>query len=664
MTVPIGYEPPLMLTEFPRRLAARSTVFRFGCAAAIAVAVVATRRVAGLWQVDGTLVTPFYPAAGLVVGLGLWFRSERRMLWLLLVAAAVGTIGDALALPNVPIRNALVDGAINTVQAIVIIAGISLVDRRWAVPGPRRSITYGVVVIGGCALGAAFATFGFVGVNEPANFFWQWLMGDALSIAIVSPLLFMTVTPWPDRARGRWLWVEYAASMVFVGVASLLLLQSESIYLALPVAVVVWAAARFGPRGAFPAALIVTGIASALAVQADSPLVVNVMTAPLDLHLLMGAVVAAAHLAAAQAERSIVMSGQLVTANRARDRAEVRVRQLGESAFAGVLQLNEHFRIDYSNEAFALMLGRRVGEIIGRSAQDFIDPVQWERAAPLRAALVEQRSVQADVHFVHANGEPAVLFGTMRGLFDDVAHSTVITAVFIDVTQQRESDRMQRDLSDRVARAEDDERRRLARTLHDGPIQELVAVDLRLGALRRSLRNDAGAQTDIRSAETVVEHVIAQLRGTLAELAPPDVTTGRVGYVLRDLARRVAPERGWAVHFDESGDRIAGPPAEVIFAIGREAITNAAKHSGASNLSIEVGMLDDEAVLTVDDDGTGFLSDPRIDPLHLGLVTMRERAAEAGGVCIVSSRTGGGTRVRVRIPLGVQTPTSIASGGF
>ncbi|HEU5422718.1 MAG TPA: ATP-binding protein [Nitrolancea sp.] len=209
------------------------------------------------------------------------------------------------------------------------------------------------------------------------------------------------------------------------------------------------------------------------------------------------------------------------------------------------------------------------------------------------------------------------------------------------------------DLSMQVLSAQEEERKRISRELHDNTAQTLTAQLLRLKTIeaRGGTLDPAGLTRLIETTAQALEEV----RYMAHELRPPS---------LDDLGLRASLE-GLAAQYDERfslpvqvrGDRLRrlGPDAELaIYRIVQEALTNVAKHAGASGARVE--LVCDQATLRVriSDDGRGF--DEREVALRegagLGLFGMQERAALVGGTLAISSRSGGGTVVALAIPLG------------
>ena len=212
-----------------------------------------------------------------------------------------------------------------------------------------------------------------------------------------------------------------------------------------------------------------------------------------------------------------------------------------------------------------------------------------------------------------------------------------------------------RRLSRRTLQAENEVRRKAAQALHDGPVQELIGLDMVLAAARSAAQE--GGATEARKlideARELTTHSIEVLRDELVDLGP---------YAFDELSFETAVERCMAVWRRRYGFEVLltierlDLPSETagdLFRIVQEAVINAGRHSGAHKVSISLRSLGPELELRVADDGHGFDGEGPLaswEPGHLGLASMRERAQLLGGRLEVES-TERGTRVLVRAPL-------------
>lgn len=192
------------------------------------------------------------------------------------------------------------------------------------------------------------------------------------------------------------------------------------------------------------------------------------------------------------------------------------------------------------------------------------------------------------------------------------------------------------------------DRDRIAQDLHDLVIQRLFAAGLSIQGLRR-FTPDTEGQTRIGRITEEIDESIRDLRGTIYSLRA--VQTREV-----PLSRRLAEAVHHSVENSTMKPRISlvgriddAPPALAahLLAVAQEAVSNAVRHSGASNITVTLSAEEDAMELTVEDDGRGFADPPRVS----GLANMTRRAASVGGTSHVDSEPGRGTRVCWRAPL-------------
>lgn len=210
-----------------------------------------------------------------------------------------------------------------------------------------------------------------------------------------------------------------------------------------------------------------------------------------------------------------------------------------------------------------------------------------------------------------------------------------------------------RRLLDAVVSAQERERARIAREVHDDPIQVLTASQLRAEILRATLREPEQIAAADQLAGTLTE-AVARLRRLLWNLEPPRLDLGLADALEASL--RLAFIDGsttWDLE-SESSDELDEATRLVAFRIGQEAIANVTRHARASHVTVRVADHDSGVLLRVNDDGVGFdpVADSRsvIGEGHIGLLSMRERAELAGGWLRVRSNIGEGTVVEAWLP--------------
>lgn len=195
----------------------------------------------------------------------------------------------------------------------------------------------------------------------------------------------------------------------------------------------------------------------------------------------------------------------------------------------------------------------------------------------------------------------------------------------------------------------DEERRRLARDLHDGVQQQLVVLRMRLQLTRWTLPEDPFRAQEIWSQlEAEVEGIIEHLREVSRGIYPSILADRGLTAALHGLASRV-PLRIKLVTDPDPLPRLDPRLESGVYFLVQEAVTNALKHGGAGRLVIDVRAREGRLEVDVSDDGRGF--DPSAIGEAGGLRNMRERAAALGGSLLISSAPGAGARIRAAFPL-------------
>jgi signal transduction histidine kinase len=202
------------------------------------------------------------------------------------------------------------------------------------------------------------------------------------------------------------------------------------------------------------------------------------------------------------------------------------------------------------------------------------------------------------------------------------------------------------------------ERQRLARDLHDSVSQALFSMTLHASAAERHLAA-AGADPAGPAAEQVARlreltaGALAEMRALIFELRPGALAEEGLAAAIGKQAAALSARTGVPVDVRTPAERVPLEPAveEHLYRLALEALNNAVKHAGPARMAVALEAGDGGLRLVVTDDGAGF--DPAVPrPGHLGLSTMRERAAALGGTLVVDSAPGRGTRVEVTVPLG------------
>jgi PAS domain S-box-containing protein len=340
--------------------------------------------------------------------------------------------------------------------------------------------------------------------------------------------------------------------------------------------------------------------------------------------------------------------------------SEARVRAIIDSAPIVLFATDRDGVITFSAGVGPDPLGKKPGEALGWSASDLF--VDHQRVVDgIRAALSG-----SDGRVELIQGERSFSFSLAP--FRDTAGNTAGAIVIaIDVTESRrteealrqtvetlkEVDQNRQALLRRLVHAQEEERRGIARDIHDDTIQSMFAVGLRLSTLRKTL-HDAAQVEQLGLLEQSVQESTDRLRHLLFELRPAALDEGGLPAALRESLEVMKRETAIDVELRTALERSPASETQVIaYRIAQEALGNVRKHARARRVECSVSAVDDGILTRIADDGLGF-DDDRSRPTagHLGLVSMRERAEMAGGWFRVTSSRGNGCVVEYWIPDG------------
>ncbi|NYD41848.1 histidine kinase [Nocardioides panaciterrulae] len=197
--------------------------------------------------------------------------------------------------------------------------------------------------------------------------------------------------------------------------------------------------------------------------------------------------------------------------------------------------------------------------------------------------------------------------------------------------------------------ASDAERRRIARDLHDGVVQDLAGTAFSVSALARDPAVPEENRTSLQVAARSLRAGLKSLRSLLAEIHPPDLRAAGLAAALTDLT---APAAGAGIRATVRVDGVEGASDErvaLVWRVAQEAVRNALRHSAATTLTVTVCQESGVLHLEVNDDGVGFDPAGAGGPDSFGLRGLRSLVDDAGGTLEVRSSPGSGTRVCMEV---------------
>jgi signal transduction histidine kinase len=229
-----------------------------------------------------------------------------------------------------------------------------------------------------------------------------------------------------------------------------------------------------------------------------------------------------------------------------------------------------------------------------------------------------------------------------------------LTRTFNDVVDAvADQTRRLREMAARAQSATEEERRRLARELHDGIAQSLAALNIRVKLARKTTDNQVRA-SDLDEISGGISDAILELRRMARGLRPPALELLGLAASIDSHARAAAEAAGLeATIATENVTGLLSSEVELaVYRILQESLSNVIRHSGASHVRIELGKTVGGVELMIEDDGMGFDSAGMMSgDRGLGIFGMTERASVIGGQLVIASRPDDGTRVLLTVPI-------------
>lgn len=478
-----------------------------------------------------------------------------------------------------------------------------------------------------------------------------WWTGDAVGVLVVTPLLLVWTVPELKLPGDRWRWAEAGALFAALAVVTDYVFSRTGLFAfaVFPLALVVsW---RLGPRGAATASAVVTLIASWHTLSGYGPFTTQTPTTNLfTLQFFLG-LLAIENLAFAAASAESIYGQARVRAD------ELRYRTLAQklpdscvALFDRTLKilLVEGPALEAAGLTKAGVEGRRLGEIFDAEAAAAL-------GGPFLAAING-----ADVEFEVSRNERAYLVRVLA-LEDAEAGTTIGMALVLDITEREAAQRQiaeNRAQLERLSRllltAQEDERKRVAREVHDELGQALTAVKIGLAQTmsRAQRRNSLESELRVQNAADILDRAIETVQRIVLRLRPGVLDHLGLLAALEHEVQQFRAQSSLEVTLTLPPETvtIGAEQSTVLYRTVQESFTNVLRHARAQHVSVTLLLLDHDLVLQITDDGVGIPEEQMRRPRSMGLLGMRERAANCGGYLEVARVDTGGTCVMLRVP--------------
>ncbi|MCX6035781.1 MAG: MASE1 domain-containing protein [Chloroflexi bacterium] len=547
------------------------------------------------------------------------------------------------------------------------------------------------------------ASIGTITLMLTGNGAWQtfwaiwvtWWIGDLLGALVVAPML-LTWLSFPYARLHKRVHIEAGLLLILLAVVTWYVFSSlplsgvyhqAMIYVIFPF--VIWAALRFGQRGATIAIFLVSGIAIWGTSQGMGPFSLDSKNDSLVLLQTFMAVVSLT---------ALILAAATIERRKATDELQQRVEDLAtlndsSKTFLDNFEITNIFKAicqlavtrlgldvawietrEDTSSTLATVYGIAPGSIRDLKAiwQD-IDP-QEKTLHPVVKTLddISPSGERAETPYQSYAVFPLLfsnrLIGTLRllskrkdffakdnqVLMESYANLAAValqnTLLFDEI---RRSNRQLHGLSQRLMKAQEEERLNLSRELHDESGQLLTALTVQLGLLERSVDQPGALRQRIDVLKNTANTIQDNLHKLAVNLRPASLDHLGLVTTVRQFIAEFNRQYDIPVDFEAVGMEGIRLPIEVetaLFRIIQESLTNVVLHAQATRVDVLLSLHNQHVVTIVEDDGIGFLeSSPSLED-HLGLFGMRERIEMLGGTFTIESSPGKGTTVKAEVP--------------
>jgi PAS domain S-box-containing protein len=346
-------------------------------------------------------------------------------------------------------------------------------------------------------------------------------------------------------------------------------------------------------------------------------------------------------------------------------RSEGRLSGIIATASDAIITVDETQHIILVNSVAETVFRCRPGEMVGLPLARFIP--QRHRAAHrgyikrfgATGATARTMGGQSILSGLRADGEEFPIEASISQLAEE--RGRLYTVILRDITERKRmqdaleySHRELQELSSALQSIREEERKRIARELHDDLGQLLAALRMDLSVLKGRLapgHPDLSAMAD--QMDQLVLTTVVSLRRIAADLRPKILDDIGLYPALQSLVGEFSQRQGIACKLSAFDDDLPldETRATSLFRMTQEALNNVAKHAGATMVTVAIQRNGDDLVLTVRDDGRGMSADDRRKSKSYGLIGMRERAYILGGDFAIESELGAGTTIRISLRL-------------
>jgi PAS domain S-box-containing protein len=542
----------------------------------------------------------------------------------------------------------------NATEALI---GAGLI--RWIVDGPfqltgRANIA--AFLLCGAFTGPFLSSFmdaAFVRLNSfgEGTYFEIWkirFFSNVLAALTVAPMIFLWAKVDLSRIRkASWLRIIEATLLtvglltlgyqVFVSDRTGLSVNPAFIYAPLPF--LLWAAVRFGATGAVTAVFVTALISISGATHGYGPfstLSPEANALSLQLFLSLCSVLL------------LLLCGVITDLDQARDRFSKAFHSSPDAIF--IARKSDGHIVEW-NERAEQLFGYIRADSVGTTISDLkIFPVEED----LRE-LLARNSAAADLETLVRNKNGEIRHTLLSADTEEIAGAACMILVLRDVTERRRLEEETRELNSKLVDAKEEERKRIARELHDDLNQRLSLLAVEVDILNEQTKADERPDSEqLESIGSQLRELSTEVHRFSHQLHPVQLEQLGLVAAVRAVCEEIEQRWSVTVHLRDRGHiprDVNVPVALCLYRVLQEAMQNSVRHSDSTEMHVQLTGEEDQIRLVISDRGKGFDMKSAHSASGLGLASMRERVKQVFGSLEIHSKPGQGTRIEVTVPL-------------
>lgn len=327
--------------------------------------------------------------------------------------------------------------------------------------------------------------------------------------------------------------------------------------------------------------------------------------------------------------------------------------ELATKKVVAVARCNREFRYLWVNQGLADLLECPQEEIVGRSIRDVLGADAFETLLPHFERVLAGETVSYEDEVNYRNAGRKWVSATYLPTRDAAGVTDGWVAIIFDITEHKRAQEALAGLSGRLIQAQEEERTRIARDLHDDINQRVALIAVRLDSLRSNPSLSIEVLQELGDVTEQLADLGLDVQALSHRLHSPKLAYLGLAAAASGLCTEVSSRSKVRIDFqaDNVPRHLAKEISLCLFRVLQEALQNAIKHSGSTEFSVSLTNGSKEVELTVHDSGRGFDVDEALTHGGIGLLTMQERLKSVNGTLSIESGSCRGTTIRARVPL-------------